>query len=193
MMLHKLKKAMLQSPIVLAAPMQTRLDKRPFTQTILSAQGFQLDTVQKVAFGCLVIPTAIVLLISLFSANWSLLLITSFMLLPIGLAVWVVKLRSEMVWEVTWYADRVLVKDGRYGPVEQWSEPLTTFSGLTRDQGRTASANRYSSGRVFYGLLLAHPDPNKSILLHASRDPISAEAVAYYEAQLGKMLLNNGR
>ena len=188
MMLRKIKKAMLQSPIVLAAPMQTRLRKRPFTQTILSPKGFQLDKVQKASFGCLIIPTVIVLISSLFSANWSLLLITSFMLLPIGLAVWVVKLRREMVWEVTWYEDRVVVKDGRYGPVEQWHEPLNAFTGLARDQGRMPSANRYSSGRVFYGLLLAHPNPDKSLLLHTSRDPISEETVAYYEAQLGKKL-----
>lgn len=189
-MLRKIKKAMLQSPIVLAAPMQTGLEKRPFTQTILSPTGFQLDKVQKASFGCLIIPTIIVLISSLFSANWSLLLITSFMLLPIGLAAWVVKLRSNMVWEVTWHANRVEVKDGRYGPVEQWSEPLAAFTGLQRDEGHLASTKSYRSGKRFYGLLLAHPDPFKSILLHASPEPISQETVAYYEAQLGQRLVN---
>lgn len=189
-MLRKLKQAMLQSPIVLAAPMQTRLEKRPFTQTILSPQGFQLDTVQKVALGLLVIPTAIGFLSSLFSAAWPLFFITGFLLLLCGFMVWIIRLRSQMVWKVTWYKDMVEVEDGRYGPPERWREPLAAFTGLVQDFGLIRSRNQYALSKRVYGLLLAHPDPFKSILLHASREKISGEIVAYYEGQLGKKLMD---
>lgn len=189
-MLRKLKQSMLQSPIVSAAPMQTRLEQRPFTQTILSPSGFSLDTTQKVALGLLVVPTAIGFLSSLFSAAWSLFFITGFLLLLCGFMVWIIRLRSQMVWKVTWYKDRAEVVDGRYGPTEQWTEPLTAFIGLVQDVGLIRRRNQYAPYQYAYGLLLAHPDPFKSILLHASREKISDETVAYYEAQLGKKLMD---
>lgn len=187
-MVRKLKKSMLQSPIVLAAPMQTRLEKRPFTQTILTPPGVTFDKVQKASFGCLVIPAVVAFVASLVSANWALLLITTVFLLLVGVAVWVVKLRGQMVWRVTWHEDQVEVEDGRYGATEWWTEPLTAFTGLQREVGHIRRGGQYTPNQPVYGLLLAHPDPFKSILLHASREPIGAEAIAYYEAQLSKKL-----
>lgn len=187
--MRKLKKAFLQDPIVLAAPLQTPLEKRPFTLTILSPNQFSLDTVQKVALALLLIPAALGFLGTLFSANWTLAAITGVLLLLIGFMVWLIKLRSEMVWKVTWHADSVTVEDGRYGPVEIWTEPLATFTNLHLDFGMQQRGGQYTPNRKINGLLLIHPDPFKSILLHASNQEIDAATIAYYESQLNKKLL----
>lgn len=190
-MLRKIKKAMLQSPIILAAPLQTRLDKRPFSITLLSPKGYSLDTVQKAALALLIVPTAIGFVTSLFSAQWPLFFITGFLLLLIGFMVWIIKLRSGMVWKVTWHEDVVEVEDGRYGPTEKWIEPLAAFTSLVQDVAYYPTKREYETARSVYGLFLAHPDPFKSILLHTDDNPIAenGEIIAYYEEQLGKKFL----
>lgn len=167
--------------------MQTRLEKRPFTQTILTPTGFQLDTAQKVALALLLIPTLLICLASLFGGDWVLFFITTFMLLLLTFIIWILKLRSQMTWKITWHPTHVEVEDGRYGPTEQWTEPLTTFTHLIQDKGYLQSYPRHRLNTPVYGLLLAHPtDPFKNLLLHASRDPISEQTIAYYEQKLGK-------
>jgi hypothetical protein len=190
-MMRRLKKAMLQDPIVLAAPMQTRLENRPFTKTILSPGGFKLDTVQKVALALLIIPTALGFVASIFSANWVLVGITGFLFLLCALMFWVIHLRSGMLWKVTWYPNIIEVEDGRYGKAETWREPIAAFRGLQRDFALIPRANQYAPNRRVHGLLLLHPDPYKSILLHASHEPIGEEIVNYYAHHLDKTLLNN--
>ena len=187
--MRRLRKAFLQDPIVLAAPLQTPLEKRPFTLTILSPSSFSLDTVQKVALALLLIPTILGFFGSLFSGDWTLVGITGVLLLLIGLMVWIIKLRSEMVWKVTWREDSVTVEDGRYGATETWTEPLTAFTGLQHDFGILPRGGQYTPNRKVHGLLLTHPtDPFKHILLHASYDKIEDDIVAYYETALGKRL-----
>lgn len=189
-MLRKIKKGMLQSPIVLAAPLETRLEKRPFTKTILAPLAAPMNKTQKIALGLLLVPTSLAFISSLFSAQWPLFFITGFLLLLFGLMVWIIKLRSKMVWKVTWHQDSVEVVDGRYGKAQQWTEPIATFNGLMRDSGRIAQGViHHTINRKVHGLLLAHPDPTKSILLHASRQAIGDDIVAYYGEQLGKTLL----
>lgn len=58
-MLRRIKKSMVQSPIVLAAPLHTAFTERPFTQTILAPRAFSLDSVQKVALGLLLVPAGL--------------------------------------------------------------------------------------------------------------------------------------
>ncbi|MEM7114814.1 MAG: hypothetical protein AAF614_20430 [Chloroflexota bacterium] len=187
--MRRLKKAFLQDPIVLAAPLQTPLDKRPFTLTILSPSSFSLDAVQKVALALLLIPTVLGFLGGLFSGDWTIVGITGFLLLLIGFMVWIIKLRSEMVWKVMWGKDSVTVKDGRYGATETWTEPLTAFTGLHHDFGILPRGGQYTPNRKVHGLLLTHrEDPFKHILLHASYDKIEDNVVAYYEAELEKRL-----
>ncbi len=190
-MLRSIKKTMLQDPIVLAAPMQTRLEHRPYTKTLLSPQGFSLDPVQKIAFAVLLVPTSIGFVASLFSANWTLAAITGFLLLLSALMVWIIRMRSRMIWKVTWYPNMVEVEDGRYGRPETWREPISAFTGLMRDSGLIRRGGRYTPSQGVYGLLLAHPDPFKSILLHAAYDHIEDDIVAYYEEQLGKKLIGS--
>ena len=187
-MLRKIKRAMLQSPIILAAPLQTRLDKRPSSVTLLSPNNYSLDTVQKVALGLLLVPALLAFISSLFSAQWSLFFITGFLLLLVGFVVWILKLRSGMVWQVTWHEDMVEVADGRYGPTEHWVEPLAAFTGLVQNVAHHAARHKNEVGRPVYGLLLAHPDPFKSVLLYTDDKPIAnnAEVIAYYEKHLGK-------
>lgn len=187
-MLRQIKKAILQDPIVLAAPLRTRFGERPFTQTILSPQEHAPDTVQKVALGLLLVPAGVGFIASLFSAQWTLFFITGFLLLGCGLIIWIIKLRSQMAWKVTWHDDRVEVEDGRYGQPVPWTEPLSAFTGLKRDFGQMQQGNQYTPNRKVHGLLLHHPDPDKSILLHADYDPIDDDVIAYYEAQLGRKL-----
>ncbi|MCA9951489.1 MAG: hypothetical protein KDE48_17690 [Anaerolineales bacterium] len=183
-MLRKIKRTMLQNPIVLAAPLQTRLEDRPLTVTILSPAGFRLDTVQKVALSMLLVPAVTVFFASLISAQWTLFFITGFLLLLVGLILWIIKLRAQMVWKVTYYRDAVEVIDGRYGKPTHWTEPLSAFTGLKRDFGMIRRGGQYTPNQRVYGLLLAHPDPFKSVLLHASYDEIEDDTVAYYTAQL---------
>ncbi len=187
-MLRKIKRAILQNPIVLAAPLQTRLEDRPLTVTILSPAGFRLDRVQKVALGILLVPTLIVFISSLISAAWTLFFITGFLLLLVGLIIWIIKLRTQMVWKVTYYRDAVEVVDGRYGKPTHWTEPLSAFTGLKHDFGMIRRGGQHTPNQRVYGLLLAHLDPFKNILLHASYDKIEEDMIAYYAAQLGKEL-----
>ncbi|MFW6068878.1 MAG: hypothetical protein ACOC9E_04780 [Chloroflexota bacterium] len=190
-MLRRIKKEMVQNPIVLAAPMRTTLAERPVTQTILSPQGFSLDTVQKAAIVLLLVPTIIGFAASLLSAAWTLFLITGFILMMIGAILWLIRLRSQMVWNATWYDDTVEVEDGRYGQTTHWSEPLSAFTGIELDFGLIQQGNQYAAGRKVHGLLLRHPDPFKSILLHAQAQPIDASTIAWYEAQLGQKLIES--
>ena len=189
MMLRNIKKAVLQDPIVLAAPMTTRLEERPFTKTILSPQGFSLSTAQKVALGVLVVPTALGFVLSLLTGQWTLLLFAGVLLLLVGIMGWVIRLRSQMVWIVTWHHDSVEVEDGRYGKFDHWIEPLTAFSGLKRDFGVLPRGGDYGPNRKVHGLLLAHPDPDKSVLLHADTKPISDQTVSYYRMKLKHQLI----
>ena len=189
-MIRQLKKMILQSPIVLAAPMRTNLEKRPFTQTILSPQNFTMDTEQKVALGLLIVPTLFVFGSSLISGQWPLFFITGFMLMLFGFITWIIKLRAQMVWRVTWHHDLVEVEDGRYGKPEQWREPLSVFIGLQRDVGYRQRGGQYTLNRKVNGLLLAHSDPFKSILLHANIFPIEDETIAYYESMLNQKLID---
>jgi hypothetical protein len=184
-MLRRVKKAILQDPIVLAAPMRTAFGERPFTQTILSPQGYSLDPVQKAALGLLLVPAAIGFLASLFSAQWTLFFITGFLLLGCGLIIWIIRLRSQMSWQATWHEERIEVEDGRYGQPVRWTEPLSAFTGLKRDFGQIQRGGPDTPNRKVHGLLLRHPDPFKSILLHAAYHPIGEDTVAYYKAQLG--------
>lgn len=188
-MLRTIKKVILQDPIVLAAPMQTRFENLPFTKTLVSSQDFSLDGVQKAALAVLIVPTSIGFVSSLFSTNWTLAAITGFLLLLCAFIVWIIRLRSRMSWKVTWYSNMVEVEDGRYGRPETWREPISTFTGLIRDSGLIRRGGKYTPSQGVFGLLLAHPDPFKSILLHAAYDPIDDDIVAYYEGQLGKKLL----
>jgi hypothetical protein len=192
-MLRKIKKAMLQSPIVLAAPVQTRLDKRPYSITLLSPKNDSLDTVQKVALGLLVVPALLAFISSLFSAQWGLFFITGFLLLLVGFIIWIIKLRAGMAWKVTWHEDMVEVEDGRYGPTEHWVEPLAAFTGLVQELARHSAKHKNEIGRPVYGLFLSHPDPFKSVLLHTDDNPITnnANIIAYYEEQLGKKFLKS--
>ena len=186
-----LKKAILQNPIVLAAPFETKLDQRPAEFTILYPIGFSLDRVQQIALALLVVPAAIFFVIGLFSADWVFSGICGFVLALIGLIVWIIYLRGNMVWRVTWHENHVEVADGRYGSTEVWSEPIDNFEGLALDSGHTARVNTYSTGPRTYGLLLQHQDPYKSILLHASyQERIDDETIAYYAEQLGHTLLS---
>jgi hypothetical protein len=81
------------------------------------------------------------------------------------------------------------VQDGRYGPIENWRAPLSTFKGLQQDFGTISQARRYTASRRVHGLLLVHPDPFKSILLHASHKKIADQTISYYKEQLGVELL----
>lgn len=189
MMLRQIKRSMLQDPIVLAAPMQTQLEERPFTQTILSPKGFKLSTFQKVATGALLVPPILGFAFSLLTQQWIFLFITGFVLLLVGVMGWVIKLRSEMVWIVTWNYDSVEVEDGRYGKFEHWIEPLSAFSGLKRDFGVLPRGGQHTPNRKVHGLLLVHPDPFKSILLHADAKPISDQTVSYYRMKLRQQLI----
>lgn len=189
-MFRRIKKEMVQNPIVLAAPMRTALADRPFTQTILSPQGFSLDIVQKGAIALLIVPAIIGFALSLLSAAWTLFFITGFILLVMGGILWLIRLRSQMVWKATWYDDAVDVEDGRYGQITQWSEPLSAYTGLELDFGLIQQGNQYAASRKVHGLLLRHPDPFKSILLHAQDQPIDELTIADYEAQLGLKLID---
>lgn len=187
-----LKKAILQNPIVLAAPFETKLDERPTTVTILHPTGFSLDRVQQIALALLVVPSVIFFFISLFSAEWVASGICGVVIGLIGLIVWIIYLRGNMIWQVTWHADHVEVGDGRYGPLEAWSEPIANFQGLILDSGHTATTNSYTTSPRTYGLLLKHQDSSKSLLLHAAyKERIDDETIAYYAEQLGHPLLNN--
>lgn len=190
-MLRQVKKAILQDPIVLAAPMRTTFRERPFTQIILSPQEDSPDTVQKVAVGLLLLPAGVGFLASLFSAQWTLFFITGFLLLGGGLIAWIIKLRSQMSWQATWHEERVEVEDGRYGQPIHWTEPLSAFTGLKRDFGQIQQGSQYTPNRKVHGLLLQHPDPCKSILLHADYHPIGEDTIAYYKAQLGQGLADS--
>jgi hypothetical protein len=188
-MLKSITKAVLQNPIVLAAPLETRLESRPVTVQLISPGSFSLDNVQKVALGALVVPAVLGWLYSLFSAEWTLFFICGFMLLLVGLIFGILRLRAAMSWQATWHQDFVEVEDGRFGRPVQWREPLSAFSGLKRDFGLLPSFRQYSSGRRVHGLLLVHPDPQKSVLLHASYKPIGDDIAGYYAGQLGKQPL----
>jgi hypothetical protein len=190
-MLRKIKKAMLQSPIILAAPLQTKLDKRPYSITLLSPKGYSLDTVQKIALALLIVPTAIGFVVSLFSAQWTLFFITGFLLLLVGFMIWIIRLRAGMVWKATWHEDVVEVEDGRYGPTERWVEPLAAFTGLVQDVGRYPTRSEHEIGRPVYDLFLAHSDPFKSVLLHTDDNSIAenTEIITYHQEQLGKKFL----
>jgi len=85
----------------LATPVQTRLEERLITKTLFSPQGFSLDALQKVALALLVVLTVIGFAANFFSANWILLGITGLMLLLCGLMVWIIRLRTGMIWKVT--------------------------------------------------------------------------------------------
>lgn len=183
-MMRSIKKAVVQDPIVLAAPLQTRLEERPISKTILSPHDFSLDMVQKVALGLLIVPSAFGFAASLLSANGVLLAITGVLLLLCGLMLWVIRLRAGMSWEVTWYGDHVAVRDGRYGRTEQWSEPIAAYIGLKRDFGLIPRGGQYTPGREVHGLLMVHEDQFKSILLHAAYEPIGEDIVRYCEEQL---------
>ena len=89
-----------------------------------------------------------------------------------------------MVWIVTWHEDVVEVVDGRYGPRRTWIEPLAAFDGLERVTGQQQRGNAYTPNHIYHGLQLRHPDPQKSILLHAQRRPLSADTIAAYAAAL---------
>ena len=188
-MLRNIKKAILQDPIVLAAPMQTRLEERPFTQTILSPQGFSLTPVQKGVLGIWVVPTTLGFVISLLTGHWPLLLFTGFMLLLAGLMGWIIRLRAQMVWIVTWHHDSVEVEDGRYGNFDHWIEPLNTFTGLKRDFGLLPRGGQYGPNRKVHALILVHPNPYKSILLYADTEPISDQTISYYRMKLKQQLI----
>lgn len=188
-MVRRIKKSLLQDPIVLATPLQTQFRERPFTQTILTPQKQTMDTVQKVSMALLTVPSAIGFIAALFTAQWVLLAITGVMLLLLGFIMWIMRLRAQMVWQVTWHDNVVEVADGRYGPTKHWLEPLDLYVGLQRDIGLRPRVNEYAAGRRYHGLLLAHPDPTKSILLHASRDPIDDASITYYATQLNQKLL----
>ncbi len=194
-MLRKIKKALLQSPIVLAVPLRTRLEERPCLVTILSPDRFALDKVQKIALGLLVIPAGVVFVTSLFSAQWTLFFITGFILLLVGFMVWTIKLRSRMVWKVTWHEDVVEVEDGRYSSADRWIEPLAAFTGLAQDFAFLRARSEHEVGRQIFGLFLTHPDPFKSILLYTNDKPIAGneDVIAYYEAQLSKKFLGPNR
>lgn len=187
-MLKRLKLAILQDPIVLAAPMETQLEKRPFTQTILSPAHYRLDKVQKVALGLLIVPAALFFLSGLLSQQWTLVLILGFLLALVGFIVWITQLRSQMFWRVTWHEGFVEVEDGRYGKIEQWTESLSSFQGLKLAFGYQQQRGKYAVNLKVNGLLLMHPDPFKSILLHANIQPIADETIAYYELQLNQKL-----
>ena len=188
-MLRNIKKSVLQDPIVLAAPMTTRLEERPFTKTILSPQGFSLSTMQKVALGILLVPAALGFTLSLLTGQWALLGITGFLLLLVGLMWWVIRLRAQMVWIVTWHHDSVEVEDGRYGNFDHWIEPLTAFSGLKREFGALPRGGDTGPNRKVHGLMLVHQDPYKSILLHADTKPISDQTISYYRMKLKHQLI----
>ncbi|MFT5193095.1 MAG: hypothetical protein ACI9EW_000919 [Cellvibrionaceae bacterium] len=55
-MLRKIKKIILQDPIVLAAPLKTNLDNRPITVNLLTPKEKMMDTVQKIALALLIVP-----------------------------------------------------------------------------------------------------------------------------------------
>jgi len=185
-MLRRLNKAILQSPIVLAAPLETRLDRRPITVEILSSGEFTLDRVQQVSLGMLIIPAVLGFLFSLFSADWTLFFICSFTLMLLGVIVWIIRLRAGMFWQATWHADSVEVVDGRYGPKSVWREPYTAFKGIQRDYGQLPRiGSGYAPSRQVHGLLLEHPDPFKSVLLHASYEPIGEDVVRRYAGEFG--------
>ena len=192
-MLKKIKRSCLQNPLVLAAPMGTLLDERPCTSNILDPQQSSISLIQKIAFLVLVVPLGYGFLTSLYYLHWLGLAMTGFMLMLIVLAAWVSVQRSRMSWKATWHDDRVEVEDGRYGPLEQWSEPLSAFTGLKMELGViprvSTQAEDYRPTKMVYGLMLVHPDPFKSLLLHAEKDSISDDIVAWYEQQLDKKLL----
>jgi hypothetical protein len=188
-MFIRFKKAVLQNPIVLAAPLETRLERRPVTIQLLSPAGFSFDVVQRVSLSALLVPTVLGFLYSLFTAAWTLSLICGLTLLLLGVIFWIIRLRTGMFWQATWHWDSVEVEDGRYSSPINWREPLTAFSGLQKDFGLIGGARKYGSSRQVHGLLLVHPDPQKSILLHASHQAIGEDVVRYYEKQLGTKLL----
>ncbi len=113
------------------------------------------------------------------------------MLLIVALMLWIIRLRGSMVWRVKWHDNVVEVEDGRYGPVENWLEPLDAYEGLKRDFGLIPRTNQYSVGRRVHGLLLSHPMPDKSILLHADYESIGEDVIAYYEEHLETTLLRD--
>jgi hypothetical protein len=189
-MFRQIKKAILQSPIVLAAPLETRLESRPVTVSLISPAGFSLARVQKAALAMLVVPAVLGWLFSLFAVEWTLFFICSVLLGLVGLIFWIQRLRAGMRWQATWYWDSIEVIDGRYGSPVRWREPLAAFRGLKRDFGLLPRVGNYSSRRRVFGLLLDHPDANNSVLLHASYQAIGEHVVAYYGEQLGKKLLD---
>ena len=190
-MIRALNKSLLQDPIVLAAPFETLLERRPVTIDILSPAEFHLSKVQKVSFGLLLIPAVLGFLYSVMVFDWTMVGICGFVLLLNGVLLAVVRLRARMRWQVTWHEDFVDVVDGRYGPVIRWREPIQNFSGIRRDFGVLSGTGRYTSNRRVYGLMFEHPDPQKSILLHASHAAIGREIEHDYARQLGLPVLED--
>ncbi len=187
-MMRKIKRSMLQSPIVLTGLQRTRLEKRPVEVTLLAPRSSALDGTQKVALALLLVPALLAFVSGLVSGLWGLAVISSFLMLLVGFIVWIILLRAKMLWKATWYDDRVEVEDGRYGVTQHWTEPFSAFPALTQGVGRESKRSTYGSGRATYGLFLAHPDSFKNVLLCTSKQPFSEqpEIVAYYEQQLGK-------
>lgn len=187
-MVRKIKRSMLQSPVILVGRQRTRLEDRPVEVSLLRPQESAFNRAQKVALGLLLGPAGMILISGLVSWTWALIVIGAFMIVPVGAAVWVVLLRSKMVWKATWYDDRVEVEDGRYGATQHWVEPFSAFRALTQEVAREPKTGKIGPGRARYGLYLAHPDSFKSVLLCTGDRPFSEEPeiVAYYEQQLGK-------
>lgn len=179
---------MLQDPIVLAVPFETKLDNRPVTAHIISPPKQILDTLQKVCFAVLIIPGTIGFFMTLFNRNWEGFSIACMFMSVMCVAVWVVMLRARMVWTATWYTDRVEVEDGRYGRSVYWSEPLSAFAGLETKSARLGTSGG-SRGFEIYGLMLAHPDPEKSLLLYSSGKKVSEDVLAYYAEHLDQEIV----
>ncbi|MEM7335641.1 MAG: hypothetical protein AAF490_26420 [Chloroflexota bacterium] len=179
-----MKKAFLQDPIAVAAPMETEFDKRPFQKIILSPEIFALHQNQKFALWLILTPTLLILFISLIRLNWTWIIISGIIALLFGLVVAVTYMRSGMVWKVTYHTHSIEVEDGRYGNKEFWIEPLTNFKGITQQFGVLQKGNERNPDIKVYGVFLEHEDPFKSILLHADYDPIPDDVLTYYKTQL---------
>ncbi len=179
-----MKKALLQDPIAMAAPMETEFGKRPFQKVILSPETFTLHQTQKNALWLILTPTLLLLFYGLFRLNWTMIIISGFIAIIFGIVVGVTYMRSGMVWKVTYHSNAIEVEDGRYGKKDFWIEPLSNFKGIDQQFGVLQTGNERNPDIKVYGIFLEHEDPFKSVLLHADYDPIHIDVINRYKSYL---------
>lgn len=183
----RLKRALLRDPITLAVPLHTDLGRRPHTQVILQPGG--RDGAKNALTWVLAVLVLLFLVVAVAEQLWLLALIAAGIAALGGLAAWVAHRRAAMSWSATWHRDHVVVHDGRYGRSRTWQEHLVAFTGVARAHAYIARGNELTPNLRVHGVILEHPAPEKSVLLHAQREPIGDDVLAHYARELGTRVI----